>query len=34
MEQSASGDDATPYHIEAGIAAHHCLSPSFEQTDW
>ncbi|MDA0334814.1 MAG: sigma factor [bacterium] len=34
LERSACGDDATPYHLEAGIAAHHCLSPSFEQTDW
>lgn len=34
LERSAIGDDATSYHLEAGIAAHHCLSPSFEQTDW
>lgn len=34
LERSAAGDDATAYHLEAGIAAHHCLSPSFEQTDW
>jgi RNA polymerase sigma factor (sigma-70 family) len=34
LDRSASGDDASPYHLEAGIAAHHCLSPSFEQTDW
>ena len=34
LDRSASGDDATAYHLEAGIAAHHCLSPSFVQTDW
>ncbi len=29
-------NDATlsPYHIEARIAAEHCLSRSFDQTDW
>jgi len=29
-------NDATlsPYHIEARIAAEHCLSKSFDQTDW
>lgn len=34
LAQSASGDTISRYHIEAGIAAEHCLSPSFEQTKW
>lgn len=34
LAQSANGDFISRYHIEAGIAAEHCLSPSFEQTKW
>lgn len=34
LEQSAEGDNISRYHIEAGIAAEHCLSPSFKQTRW
>lgn len=34
LAQSAKGDTISRYHIEAGIAAEHCLSPSFSQTRW
>jgi len=34
LEQSAVGDNISRYHIEAGIAAEHCLSSSFQQTRW
>lgn len=34
LAQSADGDTISRYHIEAGIAAEHCLSPSFNQTRW
>jgi predicted RNA polymerase sigma factor len=31
---SAQGDVFSRYHAEAGIAAEHCLSPSFQKTRW
>lgn len=34
LAQSASGNTISRYHIEASIAAEHCLSPSFNQTPW
>lgn len=34
LEQSASGDDLTLYHLEAELAACHTLAPSWEETDW
>ncbi len=34
LAQSADGHTISRYHVEAGIAAEHCLSPSFEQTPW
>jgi RNA polymerase sigma-70 factor (ECF subfamily) len=34
MAQSASGDELTDYHLQAGIAACHCTAPDFESTDW
>ncbi|TDF37642.1 RNA polymerase subunit sigma-70 [Alteromonadaceae bacterium M269] len=34
LQQSAQGDSISRYHLEASIAAEHCLSPSFEQTNW
>lgn len=34
LERSAQGDIFTRYHAEAGIAAEHCLAPSFDQTRW
>ena len=34
LERSATGAEFTRYHAEAGIAAEHCLSPSFQDTRW
>jgi RNA polymerase sigma-70 factor (ECF subfamily) len=31
---SSEGENISRFHIEAGIAAEHCLSPSFKQTRW
>jgi RNA polymerase sigma-70 factor (ECF subfamily) len=34
LARSAAGDEASPYHYEAGIAACHVVAPSFAETDW
>lgn len=34
LEHSATGSNATQYHIEAAIAAVHATAPSMEKTDW
>jgi RNA polymerase sigma factor (sigma-70 family) len=34
LARAASGEAFSRYHAEAGIAAEHCLAPSFEQTRW
>ena len=34
LAKSAQGDDFSRYHAEAGIAAEHCLAPSFQTTRW
>lgn len=34
LAASASGDVMSRYHAEAGIAAEHCMAPTFEQTRW
>ncbi|MCI0706868.1 MAG: sigma-70 family RNA polymerase sigma factor [Ignavibacteriae bacterium] len=34
LDQSADGELITEYHLQAGIAACHCLAPSYEDTDW
>ena len=34
LAASAEGDDLTPYHCEAAIAACHARSPRFQDTDW
>lgn len=34
LARSASGDELTRYHVEAGIAWEHCRAPSFADTDW
>lgn len=34
LDQSASGDSITPYHLEAGIAAAHAVAPDATSTDW
>jgi len=34
LARSARGDHFSRYHAEAGIAAEHCLAPSFQETRW
>ncbi len=34
LGKSAQGDVFSRYHAEAGIAAEHCLAPSFDETNW
>lgn len=34
LERAASGETFTRFHAEAGVAAEHCLAPSFHQTRW
>ncbi len=34
LAKSAQGDHFSRYHAEAGIAAEHCLAPSFRETRW
>jgi len=34
LEQAATGETLTAYHLEAGIAACHAVARSVEETDW
>jgi RNA polymerase sigma-70 factor (ECF subfamily) len=34
LARSAEGDAFSRYHAEAGIAAEHCLAPTFGDTRW
>ncbi len=34
LAKSAAGDVFSRYHAEAGIAAEHCLAPTFHETRW
>ncbi len=34
LQQSAQGDCISRYHLEASIAAEHCMAPSFAETRW
>ena len=34
LARAAQGDVFTRFHAEAGIAAEHCLAPSFAETRW
>jgi RNA polymerase sigma-70 factor (ECF subfamily) len=34
LARAASGDVFSRYHAEAGIAAEHCLAPTFAATRW
>jgi len=34
LNHSAKGSELSVYHIESAIAAEHCLSPSFSETNW
>lgn len=34
LNESAAGKDLSEFHLQAGIAACHCLASSYEATDW
>ena len=34
LEQAATGDEVSPYHVEAAIAATHASARTVEETDW
>ncbi|MBK1878834.1 RNA polymerase sigma factor [Pelagicoccus mobilis] len=34
LAKSATGEEFSRYHAEAGIAAEHCLAPSYSETRW
>jgi len=34
LARAAQGSHFSRYHAEAGIAAEHCLAPSFQETRW
>jgi predicted RNA polymerase sigma factor len=34
LGQAAAGNELTEYHIQAGIAACHCLAEDYGSTDW
>jgi RNA polymerase sigma-70 factor (ECF subfamily) len=34
LAAAAQGDDVSDYHLQAGIAACHCLAPDSDSTDW
>jgi RNA polymerase sigma factor (sigma-70 family) len=34
LTQSAAGNEITEYHLEAGIAACHCMASDYASTDW
>jgi RNA polymerase sigma-70 factor (ECF subfamily) len=34
LARSATGDEISEYHLQAGIASIHALAPSFEATEW
>lgn len=34
LTRAASGDELSPYHIQAGIAACHCAAPEYARTNW
>jgi RNA polymerase sigma-70 factor (ECF subfamily) len=34
LDESADGTVISPFHLEAGIAFHHCTAKSYAETDW
>ena len=34
LDRSAEGTVVSPYHLEAGIALHHCSARSYAETNW
>ncbi|WP_212004771.1 RNA polymerase sigma factor [Chitinophaga sp. HK235] len=34
MNKAASGQDVSPFHLEAAIAYQHCIAPDYAATNW
>lgn len=34
LRVSAQGNEVSEYHLQAAIAALHCMAPDYESTDW
>ena len=34
LARSAAGNEITEYHLQAGIAACHCMAKDYASTDW
>jgi RNA polymerase sigma-70 factor (ECF subfamily) len=34
LDRAAAGDELSPYHLQAGIAAIHAVAPRYEATQW
>ena len=34
LDSAAQGEQVSEFHLEAAIAAKHCLAPRYEDTDW
>ena len=34
LSESAAGEELSAYHLQAGIAACHCVASDYESTDW
>ena len=34
LGQASTGEELTVYHLQAGIAACHCIAPNYDSTDW
>jgi RNA polymerase sigma-70 factor (ECF subfamily) len=34
LEKSATGNELSEYHLQAGIASLHCAAATYEETDW
>ncbi len=34
LDRSATGDELTSYHLQAGIASHHTVARTYADTDW
>jgi RNA polymerase sigma factor (sigma-70 family) len=34
LDRAAAGDNASEFHLQAGIAACHCAAESYDATDW
>jgi RNA polymerase sigma factor (sigma-70 family) len=34
LDRAAAGDEASAFHLQAGIASCHCLARSYDETNW